>query len=335
MWADTVDAVVPAARALEEALIAFLWAKETPNPSMISLPTVSRSASSRDLVAPQSPPLASISEKAEDPIEDPEKAMAIAHRKARPAALIAAIVAGLSAALDLCLMGLGVRALVVQLFYDGKYIHVVLAVTLPFLFLMAAFPCSVVVSGIFAMIGPIAHYNRNSAYYSANPPARTGTSTLLPITVQMPVYKEELDEVIMPTIESLKRAITTFERQGGSLNVIVCDDGLQLLSPVERDRRIRYYRNNNLAYVARPPHGQDGFLRRGRFKKAGNLNYANRLSLKIEDTMKDMRPAQLEAMAITEDEWCEADEALLYRLALESVIEQDEGKTWAEGNARM
>ena len=29
------------------------------------------------------------------------------------------------------------------------------------------------------------------------------------VTVQMPVYKEDLDDVIRPTIESLKKAITT------------------------------------------------------------------------------------------------------------------------------
>lgn len=337
VWADRVDSVVPAARALEEALIAFLWAKETAaSPSMVSLPTVSRGASSADLVAPSSPPLTNIAEKVETAPEDPEEAIALAHRRARPVALISAIVSGLAAASGLCLMGLGIRALVVQLFYDANYIHLVLVITLPFLYLMAAFPCSVVISGLFAILGPIAHYNRNSAFYSAEPPVRANsTAALLPITVQMPVYKEELDEVIAPTIESLKRAITTFERQGGSVNVIVCDDGLQLLPITERDRRIRYYKNNNLAYVARPPHGQDGFLRRGRFKKAGNLNYTNRLSLVVEDLIQEMKPAQMASLGITEDEWCEADEALLYRLALEQAVEQDEGRTWAEGNVRM
>jgi hypothetical protein len=29
------------------------------------------------------------------------------------------------------------------------------------------------------------------------------------VTVQLPVYKESLDDVIRPTVESLKKAITT------------------------------------------------------------------------------------------------------------------------------
>lgn len=34
-------------------------------------------------------------------------------------------------------------------------------------------------------------------------------SELAHVTVQLPVYKEDLKEVIMPTVESLKKAITT------------------------------------------------------------------------------------------------------------------------------
>lgn len=35
------------------------------------------------------------------------------------------------------------------------------------------------------------------------------TSRLPHITIQMPVYKEGLEGVIIPTVESLKKAITT------------------------------------------------------------------------------------------------------------------------------
>lgn len=149
---------------------------------------------------------------------------------------------------------------------------------------------------------------------------------LLPVTVQMPVYKESLDEVIIPTIESLKVAITTFERQGGSVNVIVCDDGLQLLPESDRQARTQYYSDNNLAYVSRPPHGVDGFERRGKFKKAGNLNYTNRLSLDVEEEMDSRR--------VPGERRSEAEERILYADAFETVLAKNP-KTWAAGNVRM
>lgn len=119
------------------------------------------------------------------------------------------------------------------------------------------------------------------------------------------------------------------------MNVIVCDDGLQLVSEEDRQRRIDYYTKENLAYVARPPHGKDGFLRRGRFKKAGNLNFANALSLHIEDLMDEMRPAAQEKEGKTEFTWSEGDESQLCKEALELALKQSEGVAWAAGNVRM
>lgn len=139
----------------------------------------------------------------------------------------------------------------------------------------------------------------------------------------------------MPTVESLKKAMTTFERQGGTVNVIVCDDGLQLISEEDRQRRTEYYAINNIAYVARPPHGQDDFQRKGRFKKAGNLNYCNTLSLRVEDLMDEMR---IEILANEEkgmEMWSEVEDRKLYEVALAKAIEESNGKTWAAGNVRM
>lgn len=185
------------------------------------------------------------------------------------------------------------------------------------------------------LIGPVAHFERNSAYYSSLPPPRDEATKLLPITVQIPVYKEGFEDVIIPTIESLQAAIVTFERQGGSVNVIVCDDGLQLHPEAERKRRIKYYEENNLAYVARPPHGQDGFLRRGRFKKAGNLNYTNLFSLRIEEIMDELRAAAMEREEKHAGSWSEADEKGIYNVAFAQAVAESEGKTWAHGNVRM
>lgn len=42
------------------------------------------------------------------------------------------------------------------------------------------------------MFGPVSQYHQNSAFYSAIPPARDHVTDLMPITVQMPVYKVRL-----------------------------------------------------------------------------------------------------------------------------------------------
>jgi hypothetical protein len=139
----------------------------------------------------------------------------------------------------------------------------------------------------------------------------------------------------MPTIESLKKAMTTFERQGGTVNVIICDDGLQLISEEDKARRIDYYAMNNIAHVARPPHEKDGFQRRGRFKKAGNLNYCNSLSLRIEDLMDEMRAERLAEEEKPMEMWSEGDDKKLYDEALAKALEESEGRTWAAGNVRM
>jgi len=80
----------------------------------------------------------------------------------------------------------------------------------------------------------------------------------------------------------------TYARQGGSSSIFICDDGLRVLSGKERDDRLGFYREEGVGWVARPREGAgkgkvgdgsgngeagQGFRRRGRFKKASNLNY--------------------------------------------------------------
>jgi hypothetical protein len=44
----------------------------------------------------------------------------------------------------------------------------------------------------------------------------------------MPVYKEGLEGVIKPTVQSVKQAIATYELQGGTANIFINDDGSAL-----------------------------------------------------------------------------------------------------------
>jgi hypothetical protein len=95
----------------------------------------------------------------------------------------------------------------------------------------------------------------------------------------MPVYKEGLDGVIKPTIRSLKRAIATYEMQGGTCNIFINEDGMQLISEEDRAAKKEFYEENNIGWVARPKDKsqvmvkgvEQTFLRRGKFKKGKML----------------------------------------------------------------
>lgn len=60
------------------------------------------------------------------------------------------------------------------------------------------------------------------------------------------------------------------------------------------DERTAYYNKHKIAYVARPPHGKDGFVRGGRFKKASNMNFCLTVSQQVSKVMQvrlSMAPA--------------------------------------------
>jgi hypothetical protein len=141
----------------------------------------------------------------------------------------------------------------------------------------------------------------------------------------MPVYKEGLAAVIAPTIKSVKKAISTYELQGGSANIFINDDGIQLLSEQDREERLNFYEFNQIGWTARPGHGVDGFYRKGKFKKASNMNYGLAISNKVEAKLQEVERS---------DSWSQSDETLAYECALLDVLEED-GKAWADGNIRL
>ena len=141
----------------------------------------------------------------------------------------------------------------------------------------------------------------------------------------MPVYKEGLAAVIAPTIKSVKKAISTYELQGGTANIFVNDDGIQLLSEQDREDRLNFYEFNQIGWTARPGHGVDGFFRKGKFKKASNMNYGLAISNKVEAKLQEIERS---------DSWSQNDEVVAYERALLDVLEED-GKAWADGNIRL
>ena len=53
-----------------------------------------------------------------------------------------------------------------------------------------------------------------------------------------------------------------------------------------REERLDFYRQNDIGFVARPPHGLGGYVRAGRFKKASNMNYCLEVSRQMESIMQ-------------------------------------------------
>lgn len=76
----------------------------------------------------------------------------------------------------------------------------------------------------------------NSKFYSAVRSPRL-RGNLPHVTIQCPVYKEGLEAVIKPTVKSIKAAMSTYELQGGSANIFIIDDDMQLISEEEQQAR--------------------------------------------------------------------------------------------------
>lgn len=90
--------------------------------------------------------------------------------------------------------------------------------------------------------------------------------------------------------------------------------------------------DNSIGWVARPKHNpnpaphEEVFLRRGKFKKASNMNYAMNVSCRVEEKLLKTE---------RHPDWSDDDETNAYYEALAEVIDEDEGRTWANGNIRI
>jgi len=91
----------------------------------------------------------------------------------------------------------------------------------------------VITGSLFQLFGPLSGVEGNSMYYSAKAPKKGRYPDLeLPhVTIQMPVYKEGLKGVIIPTVTTLLAAVRHYEEQGGTASIYVNDDGMQCVKP--------------------------------------------------------------------------------------------------------
>ncbi|TVY55817.1 hypothetical protein LCER1_G005121 [Lachnellula cervina] len=252
----------------------------------------------------------------------------------RPTMLMNPITVGLTLTFLIATLGLGWRQMAQQIAIDGKYSRLALITAIPCQIFASLFFFQVIIGNFAQIFGPVSQLICNSKFYSGKAPPRLDRNlTPLPhITIQMPVYKEGLTAVIKPTIISLKAAISTYELQGGTANIFVNDDGLQLLPQDEAQQRRDFYEEHNVGWVARPKHNpkpeadENAFIRRGKFKKASNMNYALMISNKVEDKLLLLERFQ---------GWTQDHEYVAYEKCLAEVLHEEDGRAWAEGNIRV
>jgi cellulose synthase/poly-beta-1,6-N-acetylglucosamine synthase-like glycosyltransferase len=254
----------------------------------------------------------------------------------RPTVLWNAYTIGLTLALLTTTLALGWKRMAYACTVENSYWRLGLLIFVPAQFWLSIFFMNSLVNNILQFLGPSALLNSNSKFYSAKPPRRLNgdLGTLPHVTIQMPVYKEGLENVIMPTIKSLKEAICTYEQQGGSANIFVNDDGLQLISEDLVLARKEFYAENGIGWVARPAHNPnpnnepnkgEHFLRRGKFKKASNMNYALMISSKIEEKLAKVERGP---------QWTQHDEQAQYNMCMNELMEENP-RAWTAGNIRM
>ncbi|KAH9845813.1 Glycosyltransferase 2-like [Teratosphaeria destructans] len=306
IWDDEATNLIPRGQAIESDLMDLVWSTGETFEVKAEL----------DKYDEKKPPRATAEEVDEESGEFlPEK---------RPTHLLNTILVSITLCIITAMLGAGWRELAIEVSGDGNYTRIAFVALAPVQIFITLFFAQVVVGCLSQMFGPIEQMKMNSRFYSALLPPRL-TGTLPHVTIQMPVYKEGLAGVIAPTIRSVKQAISTYELQGGSANIFVNDDGMQIIDEEQRRARIDFYADNSIGWTARPKHGSEGFQRRGKFKKASNMNFGLMVSNNVEEKL---------AQVVRHDRWTQSDEATEYERCLSEVLGEHDC-AWADGNVRI
>lgn len=304
VWSDDASTLVPFAEELEKKMVNLIWKEKKSN--------------SNSLVKNKEKSLGAITT-----TEYLDAEAGVELKRSEPF-----IQAGI-VALTFCIMGVfygtEIHEVTLQLRAEKNWSALGIVLYFPLLFFFSAFFAYLVASLICQFVGPISQLTTNSKYYSGVAPVMKQREDLPHITIQCPVYKEDLEKVLSLTFESVSEAIKTYELQGGTASLLVCDDGMQLLSAQERQQRLAYYKMHGIGWIARPAHGKDGFVRGGKFKKASNMNYALDIAQRIE--------TKLEQVART-DEWSDILELAEFERCLQEILAEVPGCE-ADGNIRV
>lgn len=83
------------------------------------------------------------------------------------------------------------------------------------------------VSSIAKCFIPAKAFKQNTKYFSMIPEQKQPGDEWLDVTIQIPVYKESLQEVLMPTLKSCMKARDYYiSHSQAHCNIVVCDDGI-------------------------------------------------------------------------------------------------------------
>ncbi|EXJ90538.1 hypothetical protein A1O1_03641 [Capronia coronata CBS 617.96] len=324
VWDEDPTEVVSRAERIERLLVNMLWSMDSSDDELDPIDVEKKALDpSRGTGAPDR--LTDASETDEEEVWD----------KPRKTVIYQAFLVACVSIITIFCLAIGWRQIATEIKIDKSYSRLAILVPAPLQLWLGWFFFTTLVNGVSQIIGPVKQLTENSRFYSAMPPVRlTGVGATLPhVTIQCPVYKEGLDTVIHPTVVSLNKAISTYELQGGSANIFVNDDGMQIISEDDARRRIQYYEDNSIGWVARPKHapkgdadGKNVFIRAGKFKKASNMNFCLAVSNRIEDKMAEVVRAPT---------WNQEDEYRLYHSCFDQVLAEDSGRTWAGGDIRV
>ncbi|KAF1811332.1 hypothetical protein P152DRAFT_515290 [Eremomyces bilateralis CBS 781.70] len=363
VWGDTAQGILAHGTDVENRLLGIVWGEQVATPDTQLSPYRTSLAPTRQSTLRMHSGIPSGYHTPDDPIIsekvgviqaaikreeegdqafDPEKDGDAPPK--RQMLLTHAVIIGLAMVLVVVVEMACLAKLITEVRLDGSMIRFALVATIPLFAMFSLFFMIVITGSAFQLFFPLSGLSGNSIFYSAKPPiiARHKNYELPHITIQMPVYKEGLKGVIIPTVTSLLAAVRHYEEQGGTVSIYVNDDGMQIVKPELQEARKAFYEINSIGWCSRPGHcdkeineGDVVFLRKGQFKKASNMNYCLDFSIRVEDELLRLIEATCRERGCTSEELSVEEEEELYGKALNAMIESDEGRTWAAGNVRL
>ncbi|KAK9387371.1 hypothetical protein V1515DRAFT_644547 [Lipomyces mesembrius] len=178
------------------------------------------------------------------------------------------------------------RTIVMEIKADGNYLRILAILYLPPSTLFCAFFCVVVSGIVFQLLGAVSQLKTNSVSYSAIPPKRISPNDGISRWCHRPY------NAISP-------------RRGDNLRI------------TKRDGEY-FCQRRRITAMSRGPHGQIGFVRKGRFKQASSMDYCLNVSNKVEQLLEAAH-SRPEA-----EKWTDKDEIEAYEEVLASVARHDQ-----------
>ncbi|BFZ56764.1 hypothetical protein PYCC9005_003812 [Savitreella phatthalungensis] len=240
----------------------------------------------------------------------------------RGLALLTPLSTALSVLIIATFWGQDVHEIILEIKADSNYAAMLILLYWPIVAWLSAFFAQTVCITILKLVGPISHLKGNSRFYSGQVPEARKIKLPL-VTIQCPVYKEPLEDVLIPAFASVQSAIRTYEKQGGTAQLFVNDDGMAVISPGEALKRRDFYRHQDIAWVARPA-SSDSFARAGRFKKASNMNFCLGIAQSLAQRLR-----------VQANESPGIHEKILLQSSLDAVLLERHPQSMGEGDVRL